>query len=118
MKTRLMRRRRHLLAARPLFVMCLTLRLLTKWLLRFWRFQGVLIVLSIMLALLIFARLKIPALRVGALLWQPILTVFIFVRMRFLPRLNKAVAALLILLRFPDCAHQHCALPMARQRLL
>ena len=33
-----------------------------------------------------FARLKIPALRVGALLWQPILTVFIYVRGRFLPR--------------------------------
>jgi NAD(P)-dependent dehydrogenase (short-subunit alcohol dehydrogenase family) len=69
-----------------LFVMCLTLQLLTKWLQRCWRFQGGLIVLSIMLALLISARLKIPALRVGALLWQPILTVFIFVRGRFLPR--------------------------------
>ena len=57
-----------------------------KWLLRFWRFQGGLIVLSIMRVLLISARLKIPALRVGALLWQPILTVFIYVRGRFLPR--------------------------------
>ena len=81
-----MRRRRRLMAARPLFVMCLTLWLLTKWLQRCWQFQGGLIVLSIMLALLISARLKTPALNVGALLWQPILMAFIYVRGRLLPR--------------------------------
>jgi len=39
---------------------------LTKWLQRCWRFLGGLIVLSIMLALLISARLKIPTLKVSA----------------------------------------------------
>ena len=63
-----------------------------------------------------FARLKTPALNVGALLWQPTLMAFIFVRGQFWPRLNKVVVALSILLQFPGCAHQHCVLPMASQR--